>query len=166
VQDVEDWTGAVDVIVGAVDRVSARLYLSQCSARSETPYVDAGCVIHGDDGVVEAMRGYVQVTVPGETACPDCLGRLDRDRARLEQMSDAEQAAMVDRGYVDGDILESEPSIIHLNAVTASIAVQQVVHLTGGAGDIPGLIRYDAVEYGVSAMQTAPTDRCPTCSHG
>lgn len=165
VEDAPDALWDVDFVVAGVDRVSARIWLTEYCVDHALPYVDAGSVIHADRGAV-TMRGYVQTVLPGETGCLDCMDRLDRERARLEQMSEEEVEEQMRQGYVPDDFLEPEPAVIHLNGVVASLAVQQVVAVVVPNRDPTGLIRYDADEPELTAMETTPVDRCPICGDG
>jgi molybdopterin/thiamine biosynthesis adenylyltransferase len=162
VQNAEDQLADVDVILAGVDRVSARIFLNEYAVSQQIPYIDAGCIIHSDNGLPMAMRGYVQTVVPNG-ACLDCLGRLDIERARLEHMDREEVEAQVRAGYVPEDFLNPEPSIIYLNGVVASIAVNKAVGLVTGRELESDLIRYDGLQEDLARMKARPSEECPTC---
>lgn len=163
VQDATERLDRCDVVVGAVDSVTARSFCNEYAVKHLTYYLDAGVRIDTADEQGVEMTGYVHLVAPGSNACFDCLGRHDQAAARLEQLSPAEHAAERDRGYIDDDALDPEPAVIHLNGTCASKTVSVLVDLVTGRSAPPDFIRYEDTAHEMTAMTTTPSRACPTC---
>jgi molybdopterin/thiamine biosynthesis adenylyltransferase len=169
IQDAEHAIAPTDIVIAGLDTAAGRITLNRAAVNHETPYIDAGVTITTADGTdrVDAMEGYIQLIVPGETACLDCLDRYNPEQARLEQLSHDELQEHIDRGYIEDTALSPEPAIVPLNGVIASKAVGLAVkHLTGY--DRPThYLRIDTLGNTIDATRTTPNDGCPTCGeHG
>jgi molybdopterin/thiamine biosynthesis adenylyltransferase len=165
VQDVpNDVLGGCDVIVSAVDRVSARLHCNEVAVRTLTYLVDGGVSISTDDADrIETERGLIQLVAPGVTGCLDCLGRGDPEQARIERMSETELEAEIERGYVDADIAEPVPAITPLNGIAASAVTRTVTKLLSQHDEPSAYLRFDGVTEELIPISTHPSDDCLTC---
>ncbi|MFB6171104.1 MAG: ThiF family adenylyltransferase [Haloarculaceae archaeon] len=173
VQDVSEPALAdCDVLVGAVDRVTARSYLNELAVRHLTYYLDAGVVIKtgtaedatGDEaGDVTAELGVAQLVVPGVNGCLSCLGRRDPERARLERLSEEQVKAEIDRGYVEGDVLAPQPAVTPLNGVVAAQVGRIVGKLVTGYDDPPDMVQYRGLADESSSIGTHRDAACPVC---
>lgn len=165
VQDVpNDVLGECDVIVSAVDRVSARLHCNEVAVRTLTYLVDGGVSISTDDSDrVETERGLIQLVAPGVTGCLDCLGRGDPKQARIEQMNESELEAEIERGYVDADVTEPVPAITPLNGIAASAVTRTVTKLLSQHDEPSAYLRFDGVAEELIPVATHPSDDCLTC---
>lgn len=165
--DVPALLKPVDLLVAGVDRVSARMWLNQFAVRHLVPYVDAGVVIDVDersDGQrITAMDGYIQLIVPGATACFDCLDRGDPEQARIEHLSDDALEVELARGYITETDLTPEPAVVPLNGVVASKTVQLVAKYVTGYDEPAAFLRFDGLDNGLTETATVPSDNCPTC---
>jgi len=164
VQDAVDVLEDVDVILGCVDRMSARVFLNEYAVKHLRLYIDGGSRIDVDGGTVEAMDGYVQVVAPGASACFDCLGRSSPEILRRELLSDDELEQEVQRGYIDEQELVPEPAVVYLNGVAASLLVSQVAKVATGYVGPSEFIRFDALQDETSSVVTEPADGCVTCT--
>ncbi|RKD86233.1 HesA/MoeB/ThiF family protein [Halopiger aswanensis] len=165
VQDVpKDALAACDVLIGAVDRLTARLYCNEFAIRHLRHYVDAGVSIETtDDGHITEERGLVQLVAPGVTGCLDCLGRNDPERLRLESMDEAEIEADIERGYLDEDVRSPEPAITPLNALAANTTVRMVTKLVTGYEAPADYVRLDGTTNEMVSVGTHPSRECLTC---
>ncbi|MCU4744385.1 ThiF family adenylyltransferase [Natronoglomus mannanivorans] len=165
VQDVpEDALASCDVLIGAVDRLSARLYCSEFAVRHLRYYVDAGVAIQTtDEGEITEERGLIQLVAPGVTGCLDCLGRNDPELLRLESMGDDEIQADVDRGYLDEDISTPEPAITPLNAFAATVVTRMFTKLVTGYERPADYVYLEGVANELVSVGTHPSNECITC---
>lgn len=163
VEDAADAVSGCDVIVGGVDRVSARSFLNEVAVRHVTPYVDAGVVIETDEDTVTGMEGIIQLVAPGATACFDCLDRGDPEAARVERLSPAERDEELERGYIAESDLVPEPAVVPLNGVVGSMAVSVVAKLVTGYAEPPGFLRFEGVGNDLVEVSTSRDVTCVTC---
>ncbi|MCU4744196.1 ThiF family adenylyltransferase [Natronoglomus mannanivorans] len=165
VQDVpEDLLSQCDVIIGAVDRLSARLYCNELAVRHLRYYIDGGVAIKTDDDEqVTDERGLIQLVAPGANACLDCLGRNDPDRLHIEEMSDEEIEADVDRGYLDENVQAPEPAITPLNGMAASAITRLFTKLVTRYTTPADYLRFDGLDDDLVAVGTHPAEGCLTC---
>lgn len=171
VEDAPEALADCDVIVGAVDQVSTRAFLNQYAVQHLRYYLDAGTVIRTDDtndedAQVTAIEGIVQLVAPGANACYACLDRADPERARREQLTDAELQAEVDEGYIEGSELAPEPAVITLNGTVASQAASVFARLVAGYAAPPDMLRYEELAATLHELSTHRDSRCPTCGAG
>jgi molybdopterin/thiamine biosynthesis adenylyltransferase len=165
---VQDVPAAVlsgcDVVIGAVDRLSARLYCNEFAARHLRYYIDGGVAIETDDDErVAEERGLIQLVAPGVTACLDCLGRNDPEHLRVEELSDEEVAADIERGYLDEDVRSPEPAVTPLNGMAASSITRLFTKLVTGYTPPSDFIRFDGLDDELLDVGTHPSDNCITC---
>ncbi|WP_276259560.1 HesA/MoeB/ThiF family protein [Haloglomus litoreum] len=152
-----------DLVVGCVDRVTARSFCNEWAVKHLTYYVDAGVRIDTTDDRVVGMTGYVHLVAPGSTACFDCLGRHDQAAARIERLSPDEREAELERGYIDTEQVAPEPAVIHLNGLCASKAVSVGTDVVTGVKTPPDFVRYEDTAHEMTALTTEPSPACPTC---
>jgi molybdopterin/thiamine biosynthesis adenylyltransferase len=165
VQDVpEAVLGECDVIIGAVDRLSARLYCNEFATRHLRYYIDGGVAIETDDDErVTEERGLIQLVAPGVTACLDCLGRNDPEHLRVEGLSDDEIEADIERGYLDEDVRSPEPAITPLNGMAASSISRLFTKLVTGYTSPSDFLRFDGLNDELVDVGTHPSEDCITC---
>jgi hypothetical protein len=166
VQNATEQLQRTDVIVAGLDKVSPRFWLNEFAVQHLIPYVDVGTRIDigKDDETIERMFVALQTIVPGVTECIDCDEYFDPEIARIEELSGTELASGIERGYVDPDVLEPEPSVVDLNWLAAAQAVGVVKRLvTGGPTPPPSYLEYDDLGFETTQWQTEANDQCPTC---
>lgn len=163
-QEAADHLQQADVLVGCVDRVTARYWLNEFAIRHLLPYIDVGVRIDVDDtDGIEAETALLQTVIPGVTGCFDCLERGDPEQARIEQADETDLQADLERGYISGADLTPAPAVIDLNAEASAKAVRLVKQLITGADAPPSLLQYDATTQDLTAMETTPRSGCLTC---
>jgi len=164
-QDAATSLQQADIIVGCVDRVTARYFLNEFAVRHLIPYLDVGVRIEVVDGSqrIEAETAFLQTVAPGVTACFDCRDRGDPEQARIEQADEATLQEDLERGYISGADLNPAPAVIDLNGEAASKAVRLVKQIVTGVQAPPSLLQYDATTQEITTIQTTPSTACPTC---
>jgi molybdopterin/thiamine biosynthesis adenylyltransferase len=168
VQDVPEFElASCDVIIGAVDRLTARLYCNELAIRHLRYYIDGGVAIATDDeGRVEDERGLIQLVAPGVSGCLDCLGRNDPEHLHLEDMDDEEIEADIQRGYLDEDVQTPEPAVTPLNGMAASSITRLFTKVVTGYTAPSDYLRFDGLTDELVAIGTHPNSECMTCSEG
>lgn len=126
VGDVTTLAGAralidTDVILVATDTLRSRLVATRVSEQYLIPLVDAGLDIDTRDGRVHAIGGRVTRLAPG-SGCLSCVGILDPARLAAE---------IAPAPYVRG-VEVPAPSVVSLNGVIASLAVNQILDYVTG----------------------------------
>jgi molybdopterin-synthase adenylyltransferase len=150
-----------DVVFGCTDNQVSRTILNVIAFQFYTPVMDLGVELQSTG----AMGGRVAWLAPGG-ACLWCMGVLDAERVRVEQLSPELRSDEEARGYIQ-DLDEPAPAVVSINGVVASLAVTEVLaRFTGFAGrdTRSTLLLYRLVD-GV-VRRTSPPSRpsCPTCS--
>ena len=165
VQDVpESVLAECDVVIGAVDRLSARLYCNEFAIRHLRYYIDGGVAIKTDDDErMTEERGLIQLVAPDVTACLDCLGRNDPEHLRVEELSDGEVEADIEQGYLDEDVRSPEPAITPLNGMAASSISRLFTKLVTGYTSPSDFLRLDGLNDELVDVGTHPSDDCITC---
>lgn len=152
---------ACDYILGCTDNQWSRTVLNALAYQYFIPVIDLGVELqHGG-----ASGGRVTWLAPG-SPCLWCLGILDADRVRVEQLPKATYRAEVQRGYVEG-LDDPAPAVISINGVIASLGVTELLaRTTGFAGDAarPTLLMYKLRDGVVRRTSATPSNWCPTCS--
>ena len=166
VRSVTDAAGAVpllgcDLIVGCTDNHWSRSVLNSIAYQYYVPVLDLGVELQAGG----AAGGRVTWLAPG-TPCLWCLGILDPERVRVEQLTLEARQTEVERGYVE-DLVDSAPAVVSINGVIGSLAVTELLaRFTGFAGNAsrPTLLVY-RLRDGVVRRVTSPSNpECPTCS--
>jgi predicted ThiF/HesA family dinucleotide-utilizing enzyme len=123
-----------DVIFGCTDTLSSRAVLNDLCVRRYIPLIDSGCRIHlnGLDKSIEQAIAIVQVVTP-DSACLWCTGVLDGNLILQESFSPEERQKLANEGYAQP--VESQPSIISLTTLAASLAVNKLLCLLGLFGE-------------------------------
>lgn len=135
VVSVTDAAGAIplldcDVVFGCTDNHWSRMVLSALAYQFHVPVVDTGVEIQPGG----ASGGRVSWLYPG-SACLWCLGVLDAERIRVEQLPEATRRDEEKRGYVQGSN-DPAPAVVSINGAIASLAVTELLaRVTGFAGD-------------------------------
>ncbi len=146
---------ACDIIVLATDNLLSRLTVNRLLTQYLVPIIDVGLDIDARDGHISAIGGRITRLVP-DGPCLSCLGIAGPARV----------AAEVARSYVSGEEVAA-PSVVSLNGVIASIAVNELLdHVTGYSGERPDLPRsyvYDGRRGFVRAVQESATP-CGVCT--
>lgn len=142
-----------DVVMSATDTLFSRTVMDRLMAQYLLPMIDSGIDIDADGGVIRAIGGRVTRTIPGRQ-CLGCVGILDPARVASE----------VDRTYLAGIVA---PSVVSLNGVIASLAVNELLdHVTGYAGidlELPRSLVFDGRRGVVRAVSESGA-ACGVCT--
>ena len=150
-----------DVIMGCTDNHWSRCVLNSIAYQYYVPVVDMGVELQASG----AAGGRVTWLSPG-SACLWCVGVLDPERVRLEQLPKAIFQAEVARGYVEG-LDDPAPAVVSINGVIASVGVTELLaRITGFAGSEPRatLLLYRLGDGVVRRTTPSPIADCATCS--
>ena len=149
-----------NLIFGCTDNQLSRTVLNTMAFQYYLPVIDIGVELQ-----TAAMGGRVSWLSPGG-ACLWCMGVLDPDTVRVEQLPPALRKDEVARGYIQG-IDEPAPAIVSINGVVASLGVTEMLaRLTGfaGTGSRSSLLLYRLTDGTVRRTSPPPIPSCPTCS--
>lgn len=152
-----------DVVFGCVDRDVHRLELTELCARHARTYIDLATDVHPHDGGVD-WGG--RVVVCDGTRCLVCLPEiLDQESIAVDRLS-VEQRAARRRvyGVAQDALLGTGPSVVSLNGVVASLAVNEfLVSVTGLRAPAPQLV-YDATTGAVRICRDESQGDCYYCT--
>lgn len=150
-----------DVVIGCTDNQFSRVVLNTLAFQYYIPVMDLGVELQ----ISGAMGGRVAWLAPGH-ACLWCMGILDSERVRIEQLPQATRDEEVARGYIQG-VEEPAPAVVSINGVVASLGVTEVLaRFTGFAGTEPrgSLLMYRLRDGVVRRTTPSAVADCPTCS--
>ena len=118
-----------DLIFGCTDNQLSRTVLNTIAFQFYLPGIDLGVELQ-----TASMGGRVTWLSPGG-ACLWCMGVLDPETVRVEQLPAALRRHEEARGYIQGTD-EPAPAVISINGVIASLGVTEMLaRLTGFAGE-------------------------------
>jgi molybdopterin-synthase adenylyltransferase len=145
-------------VFGCLDREAPRLQLTDLSSEKRITYIDAATDVEADGeygGRIVIARG---------SGCLSCLGQIDQEELRREQMT-PEQRDVHDRTYgIDHDALDGTgPSVVSLNGTVASLAINEFMVGVTGMGDPVGHLIYRARNRRLTQSLDAPSSDCPYC---
>ncbi|WP_230741802.1 HesA/MoeB/ThiF family protein [Methanooceanicella nereidis] len=173
VQEHKEKLKGCDILFGCVDSEGARLILNEISLKYFIPYIDTGTEIfcrNADSGSNSLdMGGQVRVVIPSVTGCLECMGGIDKGKAEMDLLRPEEMNIREKTGYVNGTDITPVPSVISLNNMIASMAVQEFVDMVTGNGSRPkeyNYIKYDSVEPVLERMIFEKDPSCPMCGNG
>lgn len=150
-----------DVVFGCTDNQVSRTLLNQLAFQLYVPVIDLGVELQ----TTGAMGGRVAWLSPG-SACLWCMGLLDAETVRIEQLPDETRREERQRGYIRG-VDEPAPAIVSINAVVASLGVTEMLaRVTGFTGpeSRSTLLLYRLDDGVVRRASPTPVPGCPTCS--
>ena len=152
-----------NVIVGAVDRDGARKIMNSIAIRHLVAYLDLSTEIIPANDSFEAV-GQVRAVIPGKTGCLICSGAIDATEAALDLSSEESQRERARFGYVRGSDETPTPSVLHLNNVSASLAISQFLRVVfGEAMEGKEFLHYDRQNCEMMVAACPPSPDCPVC---
>lgn len=145
-------------IFGCLDREAPRLQLTDLSSESGITYIDAAT-----DVVPDGEYGGRIVVADGRS-CLFCLGLIDQEELRREQMT-PEQRWAHDATYgISQDALEGTgPSVVSLNGAVTSLAINEFMVGVTGMGDPARHLIYRARSRRLTRSTDVPSPACPYC---
>lgn len=154
-----------DLILSCVDRHTPRALLNRLAYEALIPVIDMGSGFRIDSaGRIVGAAGRVVVIGPGRP-CLACWGHLDPDALRNEALPEADRAALIAEGYIDGAAVP-QPSVIPFNTVVAGAAVIELLRLVtafAGEGGPPLRLAFQFVDGTVRRNSLAVVAACRTC---
>jgi molybdopterin/thiamine biosynthesis adenylyltransferase len=120
-----------DVVVSATDTQSSRALINQLAVQYWLPTIDIGVRVGTSlKGQVSGMPAEVRVLLP-DGPCLWCVGALNSDIIRTENLPDWERERLAYEGYVQG-LPDPQPSLAPLNFLAGSLAVTTMLRLVVG----------------------------------
>jgi molybdopterin/thiamine biosynthesis adenylyltransferase len=146
-------------IIGCVDREAPRLQLTDLSSQERIIYIDTAT-----DVEMDGEYGGRIVVAAGGNGCLFCLGQIDQEELRREQMT-PEQRHVHDATYgIDqGALHGAGPSVVSLNGVVASLAINEFMVSVTEMGDPAGHLIYRARSRRLTRSIDSPSPTCPYC---
>lgn len=126
-QQVVHELAACDVVFGCMDSSDGRAILNRISTYYLVPYLDLGVALVADGkGGIDQICGSVHYLRPGGASLLS-MGVITPERVRAEALARRDPpayGALRDEGYISG-VPESRPAVITVNALIASIALNE-----------------------------------------
>lgn len=154
---------SADILLGGFDNDGARLVLDQWSRALVLPFFDLASGIEAPDGAFEQAGGRLAFLQP-DGPCLSCLDEIDPREARYFLSSETDKVRDRTQGYVD-DWEVPAPSVVSLNGVIASMAVNEFLLYITGLGN-PKMNLYFYMREPSRAWQATTrrkADRKPGC---
>jgi molybdopterin/thiamine biosynthesis adenylyltransferase len=162
----------VDVIFGCVDNDGARLVLNDFAVAYRIPYFDVATGIEPGKNGIDTIGGRVSIVLPNHP-CLNCMHEIDNNEASYFLSSHEDQHNQIQRGYISGIDIPA-PSVVSLNAVVSSVAINEFAVLISGIRGINVFTQYDLLgnisggnipSQRLSPMLHKKRKGCVTCSH-
>ena len=132
----------VDVIFGGVDNEGPRLILEHLSYAYYVPYIDSATGIDVENKKIALAGGQVMIVQPDGPCMENCAKRLDMKEVSDYLATQKEFENRVKLGYVKGANIPN-PSVVSLNGIISSYAVNQFIKYITNIGNISILTNYD-----------------------
>ncbi len=159
-QEAREALKLCDLLIAGADADGARLVTNELAMRYLIPYIDLGTGLNVSDGQIRDAGGQLWFVHPGGF-CLHCTGAIDTARARVDLMDPLERVRHEERYGTTS----TQPSVIHLNAVIASVAVGQVIKYATGWRQPVEMAFYDAVKEQITPiLGPSRKDDCLVCS--
>jgi molybdopterin/thiamine biosynthesis adenylyltransferase len=147
----------------ATDTILSRYAFNLLCHQFLVPGIQVGAKVTGNSkGGIELIH-VMNRPVTLQEACLDCAGAIPADRLAREQSSPSERRA---QAYVDGgrdaEAIE-EPSVITLNAISASLAATDFLFMATGVTTAGTRLDHTAYYPQERALRTRTTTKHPAC---
>jgi len=163
VEDVsEDVLSEADILVVGPDRFLTREYCNKLTLKMNKKAVFVGAGIKTEDRKVKDMGGSVQVVIPYESPCFQCVHTPD-PLTIIKETSSPEMRKKLAKKYGVPLDVDVTPSIVFLNDVLAGLAIQEVIKLITGFDKPVHYKVYDALNDRVDRIEVSKDDYCPAC---
>lgn len=152
-----------DVIFGCTDSQGSRLVLNRLATQYYVPYIDcgSGLVREANERRLVDAGGQIRMVLPGGY-CLECVGGIDRERARDELMTEAQRAQRRAHGYGLG-VEEPAPQVMFLNMAVAAHAVGEFLKLITGLGPSHSYVLYDSLGATMTPLKARKRKSCVVC---
>lgn len=135
----------VDIIFGGLDNDGPRLILNQISFSYYIPYIDCATGIDVEDNNIDIAGGHVMIIQPEGPCMENCTKLLDKKEISDFLATKEEYENRVKLGYVKGANIKN-PSVVSLNGLIASFAVNQLIKIITSIGKTTTLTIYDFLD--------------------
>jgi molybdopterin/thiamine biosynthesis adenylyltransferase len=137
--------GCYDLALGCLDNISARLHLNAQAYYAGVPYIDAG---------TDGMRGKVQVVLPPETPCLQCLTNSSHLRVLDQRQSCTGAPTSVYRAPLAAEITTS--------SAIAAIQVREALKVLCGRKEdcLRHILLYDGLRNTMEVLEAEIDGRC------
>lgn len=156
-QGVAERLATADFVFSCTDTHSSRHVVNQMAYQYLVPVIDLGVAITVGDLAQTSAAGHVQMLAPG-LPCLWCSNHLDSRRVREELMTEEHRA---NDPYFQGGAGVTQPAVISINGVVASVAVTMFLAAVAG---VPSPSRYVAYDVNRSRMNAMSVDANPDCN--
>lgn len=145
-------------VFGCLDKEAPRLQLTDFASEHRITYIDAASDVDPDG----EFGG--RIVVANGSGCLFCLGEIDQEELRREQLTPEQRQAHDETyGIPRGALDETGPSVVSLNGVVASLAVNEfMVSVTGMVEPALHLI-YRGRSRMITRSSDPPEASCPYC---
>jgi molybdopterin/thiamine biosynthesis adenylyltransferase len=163
VEDIaDDVLSEADILAIGPDRFLTREYCNKLALKMNKKAVFVGAGIKTENGEVKDMGGSVQVVIPNESACFQCVHTPDPLTIIKETSSPEIRKKLAEKYGVPLDV-DVTPSIVFLNDVVAGLAIQEIIKLITGFDKPVHYKIYDALNDRVDRIKVSRNDFCPAC---
>ena len=146
-------------VFGCLDEDPPRLQLTDFTTQRGITYIDTA-----SDVFPEGEYGGRIVTAKGN-GCLFCLDEINQEQLRRAGMSSDQRRADDEiYGVTRDELAEAGPSVVSLNGVVASLAVNEFMVDVTGIGEPARFITYRADQRAVRRRTNEPHPGCPCCS--
>jgi len=149
-----------DVVMCGTDNHASRASVNIMAYAFHLPVVDCGVVpALRLDGNLEALAGEVRIVGPG-LPCLFCLGAINADTIREENLPEEERKRLAREGYGTGTT-EAAPSVCALTVSGAGWMASALIGLLADdGGHRPSAYRFDSLNGFASEMRAERGERC------
>jgi molybdopterin/thiamine biosynthesis adenylyltransferase len=158
----EEAYSKADFLVVGPDRWLTREHGNKIALKLKIPAVFPAAGIQEKDGKVHEMGGSVQVVVPDESPCFQCINNVDSLVAMKENL-DPKTKEKLSKKYGVSLEVEVAPSIVSLNDVIAGLAILELVKLITGFDEPTYFQVFDALKNDLKPIKVSKNPQCPTC---
>jgi hypothetical protein len=153
-----------DIVLCGTDSHSSRAYLNEVAYKYNIPVIDAGVRVGRGERGLEGMPIEVRVVGPG-LPCLWCMGVLDADRVREENLPAAQRDALRHEGYL-ADSGEPAASAAALTVTGAGLMAAALLgSLDSEAERLPQRYLVDALFGDARHLPVSRRDRCVCSSY-
>ncbi len=147
-----------DLIICAPDNNQVRWFINKMAVDNKLP-----ALFLGVSGPNQQWSGYVQLYVPGETACFLCISKQgsqidERVYEEVGQTGDVE----ADRQRCGGENV-AVPMLASVVSIVASLASNMAVQVVGSINMPPAYVYIDLKNYHLQARHVKPVPGCSVC---
>lgn len=165
-QDLPEEIYAIpDILIIGPDTDSARIFGNRMALKYKKPAIFPAAGILGENEKLKAMVGSVQVVIPDETPCYECVAEID-PKELLRETTTPTQKKYLAKRYMLKELLDMPiaPSIISLNYAVAGIALWEFVKLVTGIERNKEFQVIDLLRGELREIKVKKDERCPACS--